>query len=58
MRRLAILNAVLVVACLASPAPGQGMPENIRQQIDQHLIVRWSGHVDFDGNTTSHRYTF
>jgi len=58
MRRLAILNAVLVVACLASPAPGQGMPENIRQQIDQHLIGRWSGHVDFDGKTTSQRYTF
>ena len=49
MRRLAILNAALVMACLASPAPGQGMPENIRQQIDQHLIGRWSGHVDFDG---------
>ena len=58
MRRLAILKAALVTACLASPAPGQGMPENIRQQIDRHLIGRWSGHVDFDGKTTSERYTY
>ena len=58
MRRLAILHAALVMACLASPAPGQGMPEKIRKQIDQHLIGRWSTQTTFDGKTTSARFIY
>ena len=58
MRLLALFQTALVTACLVSPAPGQGMPENIRQQIDQHLIGRWSSQLDFDGKTTSERFTY
>ena len=58
MKALAIFQTALVMACLASPAAGQGMPENIRQQIDQHLIGRWSSQLDFDGKTTSERFTY
>ena len=42
---------------LVSPAAGQGMPETIRKQIDQHLIGRWPSQLDFDGKTTTERFT-
>jgi uncharacterized protein (TIGR02246 family) len=58
MKALAIFQTALVMACLASPAAGQGMPENIRQQIDQHLIGRWSSQLDFDEKTTSESFTY
>ena len=58
MRRLAILNAALMMSCLASPTLAQGIPEKIRKQIDQRLIGRWSSQLDFEGETTSRRFTY